>query len=475
MAAAGNPLVAKVLGRYPDVNGLEFPPDTVDWTEMEIDLFIGSGGFLKPKRKKAVPVVAATPSLSPSTAGYSSSAPVLAPVTPPASALQTAAASTAKVLAVPNGVSSATPAASAAATAAEPAVAASTSAVPPWQSPVVADIVRVQRKFLQAEVELMQTEGKQWVVPLTTFMEDVGPRGLRMVAALNKCERSRSAALMKGANFDLRVLKETYGTGILLREFALEVASLEHSDIMSVLWCETCIELPCSPFIPMTQALVPASGGTAVCTGRFNLVLVDMQTMSVVNDTNVYERVAVPLRQSLGIPKPSGKEGVPKFPRIYPSRGRPFAPQQLMKTNVTLLPSDCDMYRVIFHPEVASICERVNFSCGLGFREEPGVAIYANLSKPASAGTCFEVFVFIEHADGQARALYLFANKGGSGAAAVTMAVFGVYGPPPGRLASEDVSACAATKFALLHGFAALGKAGGTDKDIDLSKCSRSS
>lgn len=51
------------------------------------------------------------------------------------------------------------------------------------------------------------------------------------------------------------------------------------------------------------------------------------------------------------------------------------------------------------------------------------------------------------------------------------MAAFVVYGSPPGALFSEDISACAATKFATLESFVTTGKAPVADKIIDLSKC----
>lgn len=337
----------------------------------------------------------------------------------------------------------------------------------------------------------MECGEKCWRVPLVSFMEDVGLKGLKLVAALNKCERSRSAALMRSAKFDLEVLKHKYGAGILLREFALEMTREPPSGIMSLLWCETQVELPCAPFMPMVQELVPEAGGPAVCSGRFNLVMLEVKSMNVLSNNEIYEEVARPLRQSLGIPKPTGKEGVPKFPRCYPARGRPFRPRHLLETLCTIMPSDCDMYRVIFHPQVPNVCERVNFALGVEFREERGVAIYANLAKPASVGDCFNVYVFIEPAGAevsvatepeaeaaaarQTRVLYLFAVSGGPrGAASCVMTAFLVYGPAPGALTAEDVGACAASKFAALSSFAAAGTAAPPpDKEVDLSQCRR--
>jgi len=326
---------------------------------------------------------------------------------------------------------------------------------------------------------MMRTEGKCWRVPLVSYMEDVGANGLKLVAALNKCERSRSAALMRSANFDLAVLKERYNVGILLREFALEVGAPPPSDIMSVLWCETRVELPCAPFMPMLQCLVPEGGdGAPVCSGRFVLLMLEVKSMGVLQDTRIYEQVATPLRQALGIAKPTGKEGVPKFPRCYPTRGRPFRPRQLLRADCTILPSDCDMYRVIFHPQVPNVCERMNFALGTEFREQPGVAIYANLAKPARVGDRYDAHVFVEPPEatsGQHRVLYLFSYQGQTGAAANVMAVFMVFGAAPGALTSEDVTACAAQRLAGLSAFAAGGATPKVDAEVDLSQCARAS
>ena len=47
-----NPFIEKVFQKFPDVDptSLVFPPDADDWDEQGLELFIGSGGFLKPKK-----------------------------------------------------------------------------------------------------------------------------------------------------------------------------------------------------------------------------------------------------------------------------------------------------------------------------------------------------------------------------------------------------------------------------------------
>lgn len=52
-----NPIVMKVLNKYPDVDGASFswPADLSHWTERDVNVFIGSGGFIRPKKKKELP------------------------------------------------------------------------------------------------------------------------------------------------------------------------------------------------------------------------------------------------------------------------------------------------------------------------------------------------------------------------------------------------------------------------------------
>ncbi|CAJ1390071.1 unnamed protein product [Effrenium voratum] len=443
-----SPVIAKVLARYPDLapSSLNFPPDAAEWSEKEVDLFVGSAGFIKPKRPKA-----AKP------AGQA--APAYAEVKPPAA---TAAADSAAEEAVPVKTPAA-PAAPVVSTPADAGTAPSEEAVLP-------------------ELPLTRWHKDAYWAPYATYMEDVGEKGLRLVAALNKCERFRNVGLKKGAGFNLNTLKERFGAGILLREFALEMVAKDiPSGIMSMLWVSLRLELPCSPFMPMYQVMVPEGSSEVVCKGVFGMLMLNTATMSVLEDGSIYEKVAAPLRSAFGLKKPDGKEGVPKFPRIYPTRGSPFSPthgdlawhqqleRQLLCTSYTIMPSDCDMYRVIFHPQMVSVCEKVNYAVGAPFCREPAVAIYANLAKPAGVDDCFDVRIFVEAVAGQFRVLYLFTAKSAPGGG--VMAAFLVYGSPPGALFSEDVSACAATKFKSLEAFAgASSVCAAADKVLDLTR-----
>ena len=132
------------------------------------------------------------------------------------------------------------------------------------------------------------------------------------------------------------------------------------------------------------------------------------------------------------------------------------------------------MYRVIFHPQMVSVCEKVNYAAaashplgvwilvakvGASFAREPAVAIYANLAKPAGVDERFEVRIFVE-SKAQHRALYLFSapwpsvafasavqsggRRGRHGGAPPgaprpppSAQAFVVYGAPPGGLFSE--------------------------------------
>mmetsp|Transcript_34155 Transcript_34155/g.94160 ORF Transcript_34155/g.94160 Transcript_34155/m.94160 type:complete len:474 (+) Transcript_34155:36-1457(+) len=466
-----SPTIARVLARYPDVEpgSLNFPPEAVEWAERDVDLFVGSGGFVTPKKQKKQEPAAA-----------SSEADAPAPTSEPAPPAPTSAAKDAAAAATP------APAEEAPAAAASPVPTTSVPAGEASANSAFAAVTVPTATTELHELDLTVWHGGQYWAPYTTYMEDVGEQGMKLVAALNKCERFRNVGLKKGTGFTLSSLKERFGTGILLREFALEVTSEPPREILSSLWFSLRLELPCSPFMPMYQVAVPAGGGPPVCKAVFGMIMLETATMSLLSDNAVYEKVAAPLRQAFGLQKPTGKEAVPKFPRIYPPRGSPFRPLKMHRAKCTIMPSDCDMYRVIFHPQIVGVCERVNFAAGMSFRNEPAVAVYANLSRPANIGDEFEVRVFVEPrsqqkgAPPQTRALYLFAFVARAGSAPVTpaaaaarcvMAAFMVYGSAPGLLFSEDVSACAASKFGVLEAFGAGGPAPAADKTIDLSKC----
>eukprot|EP00930_Biecheleria_cincta_P058970 TRINITY_DN44745_c0_g1_i1.p1 TRINITY_DN44745_c0_g1~~TRINITY_DN44745_c0_g1_i1.p1 ORF type:complete len:463 (-),score=66.55 TRINITY_DN44745_c0_g1_i1:425-1813(-) len=458
--AAEIPLIAKVLERFPDVNptSLNFPADCGEWSEKDVELFVGSGGFLKPKKKK--------PPSAASSSGYAAS--------------QTA------VVPAPNDRNCAAPAQLLPDTTPDPEPAnvqqaSATSALS------TEELSRKQAPSLTVEVaELALTvwhDGEFWA-PYTNYMEDLGERGLKLTGALNKCERFRNIGLKKGAGFTLGAIKDKYGAGILLREFALEVTAAPPVEILSHLWVSLRLELPCSPFMPMFQTVIPYGSDVPVCKAVFGMLMLNMSTMSVLQDNKIYEQVAEPLRQAFGIAKPTGAEGVPKFPRLYPTRNRPFRPLKFLEAECIIMPGDCDMYRVIFHPQMVAVCERVNFAIGAAFRDQPSIAIYANLARPAGIGDVFNVRVFVEPGDdkgSQSRVLYVFSSNTASGASAsgptlaekCKMTAFLVYGQPPGKLYSEDVGACAATKFAQLEAFATGGAVGVADKVLDLSSCKR--
>eukprot|EP00435_Cladocopium_sp_Y103_P033457 s1142_g8.t1 len=279
-----HPSIQRALCRYPDVDAsrLHFPSDALEWSEKELDLFVGSGGFLKPKRRKP-PTSPRVPRVPQTEAAGSSGYDV---------PLSKTAVTTPGYAAVPE------------------------QALTAWH------------------------DNSFWA-PYATYMEDVGEKGLRLHAALNKCERFRNVGLKKGAGMTLNSLKEKFKAGILLREFALEMTAQPPSEILSLLWVSLRLELPCAPFMPMYQLLVPDGSNEPVCKGIFGMLMLDTETMSVLEDQKVYEKVATPLREVFRIRKPTGNEGVPKFPRIYPPRGTPFTPTQLYCTTYTIMPSDC--------------------------------------------------------------------------------------------------------------------------------------
>eukprot|EP00434_Breviolum_minutum_P005962 symbB.v1.2.005258.t1/scaffold304.1/size234131/17 len=302
-----SPAVSRVLRRYPDVDisTLTFPSDAPEWTEQEFELFVGSGGFLKPKRRRNN-----GPGIQ-SNGAYSPRNPAFIPIDQreAQAAASSSSSSTHKML--PKR---------------ETDTPLDYAPGPVLTTPGVAVLPELPLTTWH--------EGAYWA-PYATYMEDVDENGMRLVAALNKCERFRNVGLKKGAGFTLNALKEKFGAGILLREFAMEVLGEIPSNIMSLLWVSLRLELPCSPFMPMYQVMVPEGRQKAVCKGVFGMLMLDTATMSVLNDNKIYEEVAEPLRKAFSLKKPDGSEGVPKFPRIYPGRGSPFRPLQVMSTTYT--------------------------------------------------------------------------------------------------------------------------------------------
>ncbi|CAK0866254.1 unnamed protein product [Prorocentrum cordatum] len=58
-----NPLLPSVLEKFPGVeaSSLPWPPDANDWDLKGLEMFVGSGGFLKPKRRAEAPKPAPAP------------------------------------------------------------------------------------------------------------------------------------------------------------------------------------------------------------------------------------------------------------------------------------------------------------------------------------------------------------------------------------------------------------------------------
>ena len=189
--ATDSVLIAMVLARYPDVlpGSLTFPVEAVDWTEKEVDLFVGSGGFLKPKKKKRQVSTISTATLT-SPPPPPKAAPLTGECTEPAYSAGRA-----------NGVSGGYHSVSLL-----PSIdALSLVGVAPLpasgglstQSNAPSSVTHPPVAATIAELPLMVWHEGQFWAPYTTYMEDVDERGLKIVAAMNKSERFRSLCLKK--------------------------------------------------------------------------------------------------------------------------------------------------------------------------------------------------------------------------------------------------------------------------------------
>lgn len=473
-----NPLIEKVLSRYPDVDraSLAFPADAEFWDERDLDLFIGSGGFVKPKKKQAPGKAAA---------GSGSGGP---PALPAAAAPAAGTSPPVVVSPSPATLAAAEPRREERAPVPSPSTG---GAAHPVEGGVAPPLRPIELEAITVSGQGDGGGGGYTSVPITTHLEDMGPLGLRLSALLNKCERCRSLTMLKVSGHDLSVLRQRYNVGILLREFACEVAPVDAVPVMSVLRIHSHVELPVSPFLPFTQKVVREDGpedSAALCSARFGLLLLNLEKMLPVEDNSLYERVVAEFRRSFSIPR-TGDKSVPKFPKVYPRLRTPFRPSKVAAAQYTIRPSDCDMYRVLFHPRVPEICESVNFSIGAPFCERMPTAVYANLSQPVRTGDHFDVHLFVEEVEGDAvsprtAVLYLFVHHPiGEGpptaSSACAMTVLMVYGTPPGRLSAEEIGACGAPHFAKLLRCATADDKGvskpaaAAAADLDLSCCIR--
>ena len=64
--------------------------------------------------------------------------------------------------------------------------------------------------------------------------------------------------------------------------------------------------------------MIPDGQTSPCCKGVFGMLMLNTKSMSVLNDNQVYEQVAQPLRKAFSLSKPDGTAGVPKFPRAEP-------------------------------------------------------------------------------------------------------------------------------------------------------------
>eukprot|EP00746_Dinoflagellata_sp_MGD_P006520 gnl/MRDRNA2_/MRDRNA2_112765_c0_seq1.p1 gnl/MRDRNA2_/MRDRNA2_112765_c0~~gnl/MRDRNA2_/MRDRNA2_112765_c0_seq1.p1 ORF type:complete len:506 (-),score=81.11 gnl/MRDRNA2_/MRDRNA2_112765_c0_seq1:209-1726(-) len=472
--AHGNPLLPQVLADYPgfDISTLNWPPDAVSWNEKDLDLFIGSGGFIKPKKKPkaaAKPVVEAPPAEnthSKSNGGYPlqvSSSPVKNDVSPSSvpPVEMKGSEETSSTCSTPDSCKS------------------SSKDDPLQEEQEIVSSLDADLSVKRQPVEWLNTvvvpgvDGHT-VVPITTHLEDLGPNGMHLTAMLNKFARCRSLLLNNPqSGLDLAAFMEKHNAGVLLREFACEVETPNSAYMMSpmsVLDVHTSVELPIRPFFPFRQRLFgksQAGKDEMVAEARFGHLLLDIEKMAPLENASLYGQVAAEVRQMFALPPPNGDGIVPKFPTLYPKLGRSFRPSQRLQSEYTVSSSDCDMYRVIFHPRMCQICEAINFNVRADFCKMSPTAVYANLAKPVQVGDRLDVHLFVQDEVNRSRrvaVLYLFlmqssgdqgnvtssTDKRPSMTSSCVMTVMMIYGEPPGRLSSEEVEACGSPNFAKL-------------------------
>lgn len=213
-----NPHLKEVLANFPDVvpESLPWPAGAETWTTKELELFIGSGGFLKPKKK--------------------------APAAKPA------------------------PAASAAPAA--PAAPAAAAAVPAVSSGYSAP---AQDNTSSFETPSMNQERHRLTMPVRVHCEETAPNGhVRIESLVAYTERIRSLALKQVMGISLADLKEK-NLAILATEFVVEIVG-KGIRVLDTLRIDTTPEFPAAPLFPWDTEMF-REDGSLYMRGLFGLNL----------------------------------------------------------------------------------------------------------------------------------------------------------------------------------------------------------
>ena len=330
-----NPHLKDVLANFPDVvaKSLPWPAGADTWTAKELELFIGSGGFLKPKKKAATPTAPGVP------------------VEP----------------AVPDPVASGTA-----------GVATSSNGYP---------AEKAEDSTLNFEMPNMSKERHRITMPVRVHCEDTAPNGhVRLESLVAYAERIRSLALKQIMGISLADLKEK-NLAILATEFVVEIVG-QGIRVLDTLRIDTTPEFPAAPLFPWDTEMF-TEDGTLYMRGLFGLNLCQISGTGAYSgvDEATYRTFTKDLKS---FSHPSTKKRFSatslRFFMAYEKAGEPFTPEKYKQERYRVRSADCDMYNVLFQARVPSMME----AC----RPGDALSFYVNIRMSVRPGDDLQVHVF---------------------------------------------------------------------------------
>lgn len=447
-----NPLLKTVRTNFPDVDlaALPWPADADTWEAKDLELFIGSGGFLKPKKKKAASVpatgctgagpTAATPSPAKAAATAAAAAAVSAAPVPAASLVSSPpekarpAAGTARLDGEEDGTAQATEKPKGAF---DPAPRASASGV-------------VERPS-GFEVPGFSVDRCAITLPVRIHCEDTTRDGhVRLESLTAYAERLRSLALKQIMGLSLADLKQQ-ALAILATEYVVEIVG-SGIRVLDTLRIDSTPEFPATPMFPWDTTM-HTEDGDMYAKGMFGLNLCQISPSGQYSgiDEAGYEHFVQDFRKFCNPRKKNFSATSMRFFSAYPSSGKPFKPTEYKQVTYIVRGSDCDMYNVLFQARVPSMME----SC---YHRRDALAMYVNIRTSVRPDDELQVHVMTD-ADS---ALFICMR----GAEAVLTA-FGHYGVQ--RPMVQEELKCASFRLPLLLKFLKGQSKPAANSDFDLS------
>jgi acyl-CoA thioesterase FadM len=330
-----NPRLKDVLVNFPDVDpaSLAWPADADLWDAKDLEIFVGSGGFLKPKKGKyQKPAAKAEPA-----GGNGYTQPAL-----PTAAVPIAAAS--------------------------------------------APSTELEDQPSAFEVPGFSKERHAITMPVRIHCEDTSPIGhVRLESLTAVCERIRSLALKQIMNVSLADLKERK-LAILATEYVIEIVG-KGIRVLDTLRIDTTPEFPSAPLFPWDTKLY-TEDESLYAQGRFGL------NLCAISDSGVYSGIEAEGYNEFvkDMRKWSSKHPVfsstnLRFFNAYKRTGVPFKPSTLKQVTYVVRAADCDMYNVLFQARVPSFLE----SC---HPRHDAMAFYVNIRMSVRPGDELKVHVF---------------------------------------------------------------------------------